>query len=92
MTQQEFAARENFAKTGEEVTRFRDMAGQAPYIINAGFSYRNLLSGFDAGFYYNVKGPTLIVVGGGLFPDVFSDPFHSFYLQVLIQVDHLALE
>jgi len=77
MTQQEFAARENFAKTGEEVTRFRDMAGQAPYIINAGFSYRNLLSGFDAGFYYNVKGPTLIVVGGGLFPDVFSDPFHS---------------
>jgi hypothetical protein len=33
--------------------------------------------GLDAGFFYNVKGRTLSVVGGGLFPDVYSIPFHS---------------
>ena len=27
--------------------------------------------------FYNVKGPTLKVVGLGLFPDIFSLPFHS---------------
>jgi len=77
MTPQEFNARVNFAKPGEEVDRFRQMAGQAPYIINAGLSYRNPKGAFDTGLFYNVKGGTLIVVGGGLFPDVFADPFHS---------------
>ena len=77
MTEQEFNARENFAKAGESINRNRDMAGQSPYIINAGVSYRNVATGFDMGLFYNVKGATLIVVGGGLFPDVYSDPFHS---------------
>ncbi len=77
MTESEFMARENFAKTGEVVDRNRDMAGQAPIIINAGLAYRAPQGGFDAGLFYNVKGSTLIVVGGGLFPDVYSDPFHS---------------
>ena len=27
--------------------------------------------------FYNVKGPTLAVVGMGLFPDVYDEPFHS---------------
>ena len=77
MTEQEFNARENFAKPGETIDRNRDMAGQSPFIVNAGLSYRNVESGFDMGLFYNVKGSTLIVVGGGLGPDVFSDPFHS---------------
>ena len=29
------------------------------------------------GVYYNVKGPTLQIVGMGLFPDVYTQPFHS---------------
>jgi hypothetical protein len=53
------------------------MAGQAPYIINAGLAYDNPEIGLDAGFFYNVKGATLTVVGGGLFPDVYSQPFQS---------------
>ena len=77
MTNSEFMARENFAKPGEEVDNMRDMAGQAPYIINGGISYKLPESGMDAGFFYNVKGSTLIVVGGGLFPDVYAKPFHS---------------
>jgi len=31
----------------------------------------------DAGFFYNVKGSTLFIVGGGLFPDVYAEPFQS---------------
>ena len=53
------------------------MAGQAPYIINAGLTYDNPSLGFDTGLFYNVKGETLVLVGGGIFPDVYSEPFHS---------------
>ncbi|MEX0723530.1 MAG: TonB-dependent receptor [Gracilimonas sp.] len=77
MTEQEFRARKNGEKEGQNIDDTRDMAGQAPYIINAGLTYDNLELGLDAGFYYNVKGETLTAVGGGLFPDVYSQPFHS---------------
>lgn len=77
MTEQEFIARKNGEKEGQNVDDTRDMAGQAPYIINAGFTYDNAEAGLDAGFFYNVKGETLTAVGGGLFPDVYSQPFHS---------------
>ena len=55
----------------------QEMAGQAPYIVNAGVSYENPEFGLDAGFFYNLKGATLAVVGGGLYPDVYAQPFHS---------------
>lgn len=77
MTDAETRARKNFQKTGENISGKREMAGQAPYIINLGFSYDNPEKGFDAGFFYNVKGRTLTIVGGGLFPDVYTVPFHS---------------
>ncbi len=77
MTDVEFDARKVFEKDGETIDREREMGGQAPYVINAGFSYQNSTANFDAGFFYNVKGPTLTIVGGGLTPDVFSEPFHS---------------
>jgi len=77
MTDVEFNVRKLFEKTGETVENTRAMAGQAPYIINAGLSYVDFENGLDAGFFYNVKGSTLTVVGGGLFPDVYSVPFHS---------------
>ena len=73
----EFSARETFARTGQTIDDTRDMAGQAPWIVNAGILYNNIDIGFDAGFFYNVKGETLTVVGSGLFPDVYSQPFHS---------------
>jgi len=82
MTDTEYESRLSFAKDGENVSNTRQMAGQAPYIVNAGLTYNNPDKGFDAGFYYNVKGPTLVVVGGGLFPDVTSDPFHGLKFSV----------
>ncbi len=77
MSATEFRARKNFERTGETIEDTRQMAGQAPWVINAGFTYSNPEAGVDAGLFYNVKGQTLTVVGIGLYPDVFTMPFHS---------------
>lgn len=77
MNQTELEARQDFEKPGQNVGTTRQMAGQAPYVINAGFSYDNFETGLEAGIFYNVQGETLVVVGGGLFPDVFTEPFHA---------------
>lgn len=82
MNDAEFRARKNLEKVGQTVEDTREMAGQAPYIINAGLGYNHVASGLDAGFFYNVKGETLFVVGGGLFPDVYAQPFHSLNFNV----------
>lgn len=77
MTDIEFNARKNFEKEGQTVSNQRAMAGQSPYVINAGLSYNSFSNGINAGIFYNVKGPTLFIVGGGLFPDIYTQPFHS---------------
>ncbi len=77
MSDVEFNARNDFRKDGQDIDNEREMAGQAPYVINAGVAYENFEKRIDAGLYYNVQGKTLTVVGGGLFPDVYSEPFHS---------------
>lgn len=82
MTEQEFRSRKNFEKEGQTVKNTRKMAGQAPYIINAGISYDNPEIGLDGGLFYNVQGETLTVVGGSLFPDVYTEPFHNLRLNM----------
>lgn len=77
MTATEFNARKNFERAGESIKNTRDMAGQAPYVVNAGFTYGDSETGLDVGLFYNVKGETLVIVGSGLYPDVYSEPFHS---------------
>lgn len=77
MTQSEYLSRKEFEKDGENIKRTRDMAGQSPYVINAGFTYNNYETGWAAGLFYNVKGSTLTIVGGGVFPDMYTEPFHS---------------
>ncbi|MFT7588594.1 MAG: TonB-dependent receptor [Limisphaerales bacterium] len=77
MTDTEYESRVSFTKDGEEVSRTRQMAGQAPMIVNAGVSYADIDKGLDVGFFYNLKGRTLTIVGGGLFPDVYTSPYHS---------------
>lgn len=77
MVDSELNSRLNFERTGETIADTRPMAGQAPYFINAGLIYSDTDNGIDAGLFYNVKGPTLAVIGLGLFPDVYMAPFHS---------------
>lgn len=69
------------ARDGEVIKDYRKMAGQAPYVVNAGFSYNGGENGFwkglEAGIFYNVQGSTLVYVGMVDRPDVFTVPFHS---------------
>ncbi|HMQ45899.1 MAG TPA: TonB-dependent receptor [Saprospiraceae bacterium] len=83
MTDLEFNSRKGFERTGETIERTRQMAGQSPFVINAGITYSNTESGLDAGLFYNVKGSTLSIVGVGLYPDVFLDPFHSLNFSII---------
>jgi hypothetical protein len=77
MTNLEYTARKEYERDGQTISNTRDMAGQSPYVINAGLSYMNQKTGLNAGMFYNVKGPTLYIVGVGLYPDVYAEPFHS---------------
>jgi outer membrane receptor protein involved in Fe transport len=77
MTESEYDDRKAYERDGETIDRTRVMAGQAPYVVNAGITYGNRDMGLDAGLFYNVKGPTLTIVGSGLIPDVYALPFNS---------------
>ncbi len=75
-------SKEQNKRSGEVVGDYRDMAGQAPYLINGGFAYEgpkdsSMFSFFKFGVYYNVQGKTLQYVGITERPDVYSVPFHS---------------
>jgi hypothetical protein len=50
MNEAELRARRVFEKEGQTIEDTREMAGQAPYIINAGLGYDNPKIGLDAGF------------------------------------------
>lgn len=77
----EYTSRLDNARTGQPVGKTRDMAGQAPYIINAGLAYdggeNGFWNGLEAGLYYNVQGQTLQYVGIVDRPDIYTVPFHS---------------
>ena len=77
----EYNSRVENARKGETIEKYRDMAGQAPFLINAGLSYDGSEQGFwnnvEAGLYYNVQGQTLQYVGIVDRPSVYSKPFHS---------------
>lgn len=81
MTDSEFASRQLWARDGETVDNYREMAGQAPYLVNAGFLFEGVENGFfkdtELALFYNVQGPTLQIVGIVDRPDIYSLPFHS---------------
>lgn len=77
MSDSEYNRRVLAARDGESIDKERELQGQSPYLINAGFDYDNENAGFQAGLFYNVQGKALEVVGTGVIPDVYSKPFHS---------------
>lgn len=82
MSPSEFKSRTLTAKEGETVKNTRDMAGQAPYIINTGLAFQDYSTGWEAGIFYNVQGPTLNYVGFGNRTDTYSVPFNSLNLNL----------
>lgn len=77
MTDAEFNARELNKRDGQSIEKQRAMAGQAPYVINFGITYNDREKGIRSGIFYNVKGPTLLIVGTGFVPDIYQEPFHN---------------
>ena len=82
MSESEFRSRTLTAREGQEIKDTRDMAGQAPYIINTGLSYQSFVNGLEAGIFYNVQGPTLNLVGFGNRTDTYTVPFQSLNLNI----------
>ncbi len=77
ITETEFLSRDLTKRKGQQIARTRDMAGQAPYIVNFGLSHMTKNKSFESGLFYNVQGPTLQFVGFNNKTDVYSVPFHS---------------
>ena len=81
LSKTEYESRVENAREGQSIGEYRDMAGQAPYIVNAGIMYEGGHEGFwkelEAGIFYNVQGPTLEYVGIVDRPDIYTMPFHS---------------
>lgn len=82
MSQEEISGREIALRTGETLGTTRDMVGQSPYVINAGFTFNEREKGLEASLAYNVQGKRLSIVGIGQVPDVFEAPFHSLNFKV----------
>lgn len=82
MSNTEYQARLTKARDGETIKNTRSMAGQAPYIVNAGLSYKGEKNGLDVGVFYNVQGETLAYVGISDRPDVYAVPFHSVNMSI----------
>lgn len=75
-------------KRGDEVVnRYRPMFGQSPYSINAFATFINAQKGLTINLSYNVQGARLAVVGVGIIPDVYEQPFHSLNLKASKTLD-----
>ena len=46
-------------KDGETLGTYRNLLGQAPFLINAGVNYLIQIKGIQAIIFYNVQGRTL---------------------------------
>lgn len=80
MSDSEYDRRVLAARSGETIDRKRELQGQSPYLINAGFDFDNDEKGLQIGLFYNVQGKSLEVVGTGQIPDVYAQPYHGLNL------------
>ncbi|HPG73956.1 MAG TPA: hypothetical protein PLM49_06670, partial [Bacteroidales bacterium] len=93
LSKTEFDSRTENARTGQIIGNYRDMAGQAPYIVNAGISFKGekgFWKGLEAALFYNVQGPTLLYAGIADRPDIYSKQFHSlnFNMNMALSADN----
>lgn len=82
VTMTEKEVREANAREGEVIGNYRSMYGQSPYIVNGFANFSNDSLFLSVNVSYNVQGKKLAVIGVGLVPDVFEQPFHNLSLKV----------
>ena len=73
----ELQLREENARAGETISKFRRMSGQSPYAVNASISYDFPDDRGAVSLAYNVQGDQLTIIGSGRVPDVYTISFHS---------------
>ncbi len=73
----EFQVRQNNARTGQTINKFRQMSGQSPYAVNANISYEFGENRGNISLAYNVQGDQLSIIGSGRVPDIYTLSFHS---------------
>lgn len=61
----------------QQTNQARPLAGQSPYVVNAGLDYNNEATGTRARVLYNVFGPRIAQVGAQERPDVYEEPRHQ---------------
>lgn len=89
--QTELQSRRANARSGEVIDQFRPMTGQSPYMINASINYGNKNNGLDANLSYNVQGKTLTIVGVGIVPDIYAQPFNSLNFKISKRINDWAV-
>ena len=82
----EFELRQNSARVGETVNKFRTMSGQSPYAINGSISYEFGDNRGNLSLAYNVQGDQLSIIGSGRVPDVYTLAFHSLNFNAYVNV------
>ncbi|MDC0747377.1 TonB-dependent receptor domain-containing protein [Polyangium mundeleinium] len=63
-------------QTGVQTNNVRPLAGQSPYVVNAGIDYANEKRGTRLRVLYNVYGRRIAQVGSLGLPDVYEQPRH----------------
>ncbi len=91
-SQSEYESRIAASRTGQTIDKYREMAGQSPYLLNIGASYNggvnNFWKGLEAGLFYNVQGKALSIVGISDRPDIYTNPFHSLNFNISKQFNN----
>lgn len=82
----EFELRQNNAKDGEVIGKFRRMAGQSPYAVNTRISYEFGENRGSISLAYNVQGNQLSIIGSGRVPDVYTLSFQSLNFNAYVNV------
>jgi len=70
----------------QQTNQVRPLAGQSPYVVNAGLDYSNETTGTRARLLYNVFGPRIAQVGSQKRPDVYEEPRHQIDVTVAQRV------
>lgn len=82
----EFELRQDNARQGEVIDKFRRMSGQSPYAVNASLAYEFPENRGNVSLAYNVQGDQLSIIGSGRVPDVYTLAFHSLNFNAYVNV------
>jgi hypothetical protein len=78
---------------GVQTNQERPLAGQSPFVVNAGLDYANERSGTRARLLYNVAGARISKVGASGLPDEYEQPRHQVDLTVAQRLgDHFDVK